>query len=49
MINIKQTMCIGCLCEGFMFADMFGIRTTGPVDNIHGYNFKSTLIELLSK
>ena len=43
MINIKQTMCIGCLCEGFMFADMFGIRTTGPVDNIHGYNFKSTL------
>lgn len=36
-------MCIGCLCEGFMFADAFGIRINGPVDNMHGYNFKSTL------
>ena len=36
-------MCIGSLCEGLAFGDLFGIRILGPVDNVEGYNFKSTL------
>lgn len=40
---IKHTMNIGCLCEGMIFADVFGTRIKGPVDNFEGYNFKSTL------
>ena len=40
---IKKTMCIGCSCEGFIFSSVFGTRILGPVDNFHGWNFKSTL------
>lgn len=40
---LKQTMCIGGLCEGHIFSDMLNIRTRGPVDNFIAYNFKSTL------
>lgn len=36
-------MCIGCVCEGFMFADIFGTRIQGPVDNMHGYDFTSVI------
>ena len=34
---------IGCLCEGFVLSDMFGLRVPGPVDGLHGWDFKSTL------
>ena len=30
---IKNTMNIGCWCEGFLFANKFGTRIKGPVDN----------------
>ena len=40
---IQNTMNIGCLCEGFLFADLFRTRIKGPVDNFEGYNFKSIL------
>lgn len=40
---IRKTISIGCLCEGFIFTSIFGTRILGPVDNMHGWNFKSTL------
>ena len=43
MISINKTMCLGGLCPGFMFSDIFNTRILGPVDNVGAYNFKSLL------
>lgn len=40
---IRKTISIGSLCEGFIFSSIFKTRVLGPVDNIHGWNFKSVL------
>ena len=36
-------MNIGCACEGFKFSQIINAQVPGPVDGMHGYDFKSTL------
>ena len=40
---IRKTISIGSLCEGFIFSSIFKTRVLGPVDNMHGWNFKSVI------
>ena len=40
---IKNTMNIGCWCEGFLFSDKFGTRVKGPVDNFGGDGFEAVI------
>ena len=42
-MKIDKLLCIGGLCEGFTFCDIFDKRILGPVDNIAAKNFKSLL------
>jgi hypothetical protein len=43
MIKIEKTMCIGGLCEGFIFSDMIKTRILWPVDNWTAKDFKSVI------
>lgn len=42
-MKIDKLMCIGGLCEGFFFTEIFNKRVKGPVDNVAARNFTSTL------
>lgn len=40
---LKSIMCIGCACEGHMIIKLTPYREKGPVDNVLGINFYTTL------
>ena len=42
-MKIDKLLCIGGLCEGFFFAEIFDKRVKGPVDNVPCKNFKSII------
>ena len=42
-MRIDKLLCVGGLCEGFFFTEIFDKRIKGPVDNIPAKNFKSIL------